>query len=136
MRAQMVADTPPALAVYNTLPEEFISGWWQPIDELLDRPSAPAPTSGRRGRWSPEPNHGADDRDDGQDEQRAAAAGVELETQEATDDPHHRDEPSACEDVGVAHGRPGASCRRRRKAASASARVRHRARSTPSITRT
>jgi ABC-type glycerol-3-phosphate transport system substrate-binding protein len=40
MRAQMVADTPPALAIYNTLPEEFISGWWQPIDELLDKPSA------------------------------------------------------------------------------------------------
>ena len=39
MRAQMVADTPPALAIYNTLPEEFVSGWWQPIDDLLDKPS-------------------------------------------------------------------------------------------------
>jgi ABC-type glycerol-3-phosphate transport system substrate-binding protein len=39
MRAQMVADTPPHLAIYNTLPEEFVGGWWQPIDAELDKPS-------------------------------------------------------------------------------------------------
>jgi len=39
MRTQMVADSPPQLAIYYPAPDEFVNGWWQPIDDLLQQPS-------------------------------------------------------------------------------------------------
>jgi ABC-type glycerol-3-phosphate transport system substrate-binding protein len=39
MRAQFVADTPPELAIYYPVGDEFINGWWRPIDDLLDQTS-------------------------------------------------------------------------------------------------